>query len=86
MNSEKERMITAFLMQFSGLERVDAGIFQKRIESFNENHSIKLSIDELKEAGYIIFRADDERCTGVNSFMNDGYYILTLKAKQVIRQ
>lgn len=86
MNSEKERMIAAFLMQFSGLERVDAGIFQKRVENFNTDHSIKISIDELKEAGYIIFRADDKRCTGVNSFMNDGYYILTLKAKQVIRQ
>ena len=86
MNSEKERMIAAFLMQFSGLERVDAGIFQKRVENFNTDHSIKMSVDELKEAGYIIFRADDKRCTGVNSFMNDGYYSLTLKAKQVIRQ
>lgn len=86
MSNEKERMIGVFLMQFSGLEKVAAGTFQKRIESFNENHSMKISIDELKEEGYIIFRADDERCTGVNSFMNDGYYILTLKAKQVIRQ
>lgn len=83
---EKERIISVFLMQFSGLERVDAGIFQKKVESFNENHSIKLSIDELKNDGYVIFRADDERCIGAARFMNDGYYVLTSKAKQAIRQ
>ena len=86
MSNEKERMIGVFLMQFSGLEKVAAGIFQKRVESFNENHSIKLSIDELKNDGYVIFRADDESCIGASRFMNDGYYILTLKAKEAIRQ
>lgn len=83
---EKERIISVFLMQFSGLERVDAGLFQKRIESFNENHSMKISIDELIEDGYAIFYADDERYTGAARFMNDGYYVLTSKAKQAIRQ
>lgn len=86
MSNEKERMIGIFLMQFSGLEKVAAGTFQKRIESFNENHSMKISIDELKDEGYVIFRADDERCIGASRFMNDGYYVLTLKAKEAIRQ
>lgn len=83
---EKERIISVFLMQFSGLERVDAGKFQGRIEAFNANHSIKLSIDELIEEGYVIFYADDERYTGAARFTNDGYYVLTSKAKQAIRQ
>lgn len=83
---EKERIISVFLMQFSGLERVDAGKFQRRIEEFNERCSVKLSIDELIEDGYVIFYADDERYTGAARFMNDGYYVLTSKAKQAIRQ
>lgn len=33
MSNEKERMISVFLMQFSGLERVDAGIFQKKLKA-----------------------------------------------------
>lgn len=86
MGNEQERAIAVFLMQFAGLERVTAVAFRQRIERFNANHGVRISVQELTDDEYIVFHAHDERCAGANTFMNDGYYELTDKAKGTIRK
>ena len=82
VTNENERLIHQLLMPYATSSRVTPHTLQSKTSSV-ANTTITLSF--LVESGYLIFHEHDDRCTGVQIFMDDGYYTLTSKAKELLK-
>lgn len=82
VTNENEHLIHQILMPYATASRITPHTLQSRISSVA---TTAITLSFLVESGYVIFHEHNDRCTGVQIFMDDGYYTLTSKAKELLK-
>jgi|GEM_PF-2020380 len=82
VNSGNEPVLYKILMPLATISRITPHTLKVQIESIGDT---TITPSFLVSSGYLVFHEHDDRCTGVQSFMDDGYYTLTSKAKELLK-
>lgn len=73
------------LYRFHSNQRIAPRELKKSIDSYNMGNYTKVSIDDFIREGWLIFYKSTPNWDSDLQFMDDGYYTLTQKTKNVFR-